>query len=161
MSNQVYSNSTDKYRSFRGINSYSLAPAQIINASDIDAIIFNNPNITPDENDVFSIGGGAITVNKDCYFSMSCVVEASVSGIDPLINPLNIVVSILLNRPGSFVDQELSVSKTSNISNSFTVYKIPLSFSGWLQSGDNIRIVGSSTTNISILQDSQLVISGF
>lgn len=164
MSNQVYANSTLKYKDLRGLSTFGLTAPQSVAAGSVNVVNWNQAQIiSGDQNDIWAITSGVITLDQDSFVSLQsfCVIQ---SAVNPASDRIEVELFMDLTRPGAFSNQPLDY-KQIDFTGSATIDKTinSVSYSGWLLRGDQIRVwfsPKSGTPSCNLLTGSTLLING-
>lgn len=153
MSNQVYRNDLfeGKYYDFPGIDNWLLSANSVnIQTGGVLQIDFDteNPNAFNDDT-VMTKGISSLIVNRKGMYGINCIVGLT-AATTPDTTPINYLITILLERPGQFVDLPLCQQKgiyvpAADDPNGFVISLTPTCF---LNVSDIIKFQVKNTTTL-------------
>lgn len=154
-----YNENGDRY-STCGLNHYLTTGAQTIAPAGESAITFDNITLGTDDNYFFDFTSNNSVVIKRCaYYSFNTSLLLAGNGGDNVAAQAQIIV----NRNAVDIIENVA-SCEYNTNAVATEFWLPVSFSGYLSSGDKVRVVVACITgngnSIDVKANSSLCISG-
>lgn len=167
MSNQIYSNDTNKYYEWNGLNTYSATQATAVGLV-LKTINFGTSGISQIPNLVEFDGTGVMTILQSGMYSLSYMII--VIGEDPDGTDLEFFASITMTRPGQFSDIYLSqsenryVARQADPGDTTGTRRLTLNFTGYLNAADRIvphiyNYVTGADSGVVIQSSSTLIIN--